>query len=182
MATRIYTRTGDAGETGLLGGKRLPKDDLRVVSYGTVDELNAVLGTARAAGAGDLDGLLRDLQHELFDLGAGLATPPEAGEPPGGVTHADVEKLEAEIDRADRELPKLKAFILPAGTPLAASLHLARAVCRRAERDAVTLRRAEPETPAVILAFLNRLSDLLFVLARLANHRAGVADTEWARA
>lgn len=179
MTTRIYTRTGDAGETGLFGGKRLAKDDRRVAAYGTVDELNAALGVARAAGAGEIDVVLGELQHKLFDLGAELATPPEHGEPPGGVTHADVEKLEAAIDRADGDLSKLRAFILPGGTPLAASLHLARAVCRRAERETVTLQRAEPETPAVVLTFLNRLSDLLFVLARLANHRAGAPDVEW---
>jgi cob(I)alamin adenosyltransferase len=181
--TRIYTRTGDAGETALFGGRRVRKDDLRVAAYGAVDELNALLGVARAAQPpGTIDPVVERLQHYLFDLGSELAAPPDAGKAAG--THAShvqpvwVETLEREIDRLEDTLPPLRAFILPGGTPAAAALHHARAAARRAERDIVRLASQEPVNPE-LLKFMNRLSDLLFVLARAANHAAGVGDVQW---
>jgi cob(I)alamin adenosyltransferase len=181
--TRIYTKTGDAGDTALFGGRRVPKNDPRVCAYGAVDELNAVLGVARAAGPPEsIAPVLANLQHYLFDLGSELATPPEAGTAAiahaSHVTSAWVETLEREIDRFEDALPPLRAFILPGGTAAAAALHLARTVARRAEREIVTLAAREPVNPE-LLKFINRLSDLLFVLARAANHAAGRPDTEW---
>ncbi len=184
---KIYTKAGDAGETGLFGGARVPKDDARVEAYGTVDELNCALGAARAALPPDspLDELLARLQSELFDLGAELATPPARLDTRLGAkvplaTDERVAALEAEIDRMEEELAPLKTFILPGGTSVAAALHMARAVCRRAERRTVTL--AHLDSAAVrpeALRYLNRLSDLLFVLARYANHTAGLPDVPW---
>ena len=180
MTTRIYTRTGDAGDTGLFGGRRVPKDDLRVVAYGDVDELNAALGWAGACGPSpELGALIARLQSLLFELGAELATPPEKERPSSGVIEEDVSWLEAEIDRAEVGLLPLRQFVLPGGAPAGAALHLCRVVCRRAERRVVTLRRAEPETSALTVKVLNRLADLLFVLARRANHEAGVPDVPW---
>jgi cob(I)alamin adenosyltransferase len=181
--TRIYTKTGDAGDTALFGGRRVPKNDPRVGAYGAVDELNAVLGVARAAGPPEsVAPVLEQLQHYLFDLGSELATPPEAAMAATAhasrVTPAWVEALEREIDRFDDVLPPLRAFILPGGTPAAAALHLARTVARRAEREVVTLAARDPVNPE-LLKFMNRLSDLLFVLARAANHAAGRPDVEW---
>ncbi|MDQ7820296.1 MAG: cob(I)yrinic acid a,c-diamide adenosyltransferase [Armatimonadota bacterium] len=177
---RIYTRAGDAGETGLIGGRRVPKDHPRVEAYGAVDELNAHLGAVRAlARAREVTALLGEIQHRLFDLGAELATPP-THIPPAGVRAEDVAALERAIDRYQDRLAPLRAFVLPGGTPLAASLHVARAVCRRAERRVVALARAEPVRPEV-LQYLNRLSDLLFVLAREANRAARRADVLWQR-
>jgi len=178
---KIYTKTGDAGDTGLFGGPRVGKDDLRVEAYGAVDELNAVLGLARARGGDDeLAGLLAAVQDELFTVGASLATPPgaraQAAVPP--VDPAWTQTLEAAIDRFEAELPPLRHFILPGGTALGADLHHARAVCRRAERRTVALHRREP-VDAALLTFLNRLSDFLFVAARVANHRAGAAEITW---
>jgi len=181
--TRIYTRTGDAGETGLFGGRRVRKDDVRVAAYGAVDELNALLGVARAAEPPDaVDAALERLQHYLFDLGSELAAPPDAGAAAGAhasrVQPAWVEALEREIDRVEGGLPPLRAFILPGGTPAAAALHHARAAARRAEREIVTLAARDPVNPE-LLKFMNRVSDLLFVLARAANHAAGRPDVEW---
>jgi cob(I)alamin adenosyltransferase len=178
---KIYTKTGDAGDTGLFGGPRVSKDDLRVEAYGAVDELNAALGVARARGAdADLDALLAAAQDHLFAVGADLATPPDAkaraAVPP--IEPAWAEALEAAIDRLTDELPPLRTFVLPAGAPLAAELHLARAVCRRAERRVVALHRRAAVGPDV-LAYLNRLSDFLFVAARAANHRGGIAESPW---
>ncbi len=189
---KIYTKAGDAGETGLFGGERIAKDNARVEAYGSVDELNCALGVARVALASDpalhdQDVLLTRLQSELFDLGAELATPPQrldtrlAARIPL-VTDERVAALEGEIDRMEAELEPLKTFILPAGTPAAAALHLARAICRRAERRAVTLSHADADADTVrpeALRYLNRLSDLLFVMARYANHRAGLLDVPW---
>ncbi len=181
--TRIYTRTGDEGETGLFGGQRVPKDDPRVSAYGAIDELNAMLGVARAARPDPgIDAVLERLQHHLFDIGAELATPPTAS--PGAAAHVPrvlpswVESLERDIDRFENGLPPLREFILPGGTPAAAHLHLARTVARRAEREIVSLGARERLNPE-LLKYVNRLSDLLFVLARAANHAAGHPDTIW---
>jgi cob(I)alamin adenosyltransferase len=181
---KIYTRTGDRGETSLFGGGRVPKDHARVAAYGTVDELNAVLGWAAAVvGDGQTADRLRAVQSDLLAVGAVLATPPPAtGRPtPQGVPDLPNERIaemEAWMDAATAELPELRAFILPGGTPAAAALHVARTVCRRAERAVVSLAAAEPVDERAV-AYLNRLSDLLFTLARVENHRAGVADVEW---
>jgi cob(I)alamin adenosyltransferase len=175
---KIYTKTGDAGETGLFGGPRVRKDNARIEAFGTVDELNSHLGMARTHSvAAAFDPLLRRVQCELFDLGAQLATPDTADE---RITAAHVQAIETEIDRHESTLDPLKCFILPAGTPLAAAFHVARTVCRRAERRVVTL-AAEPDTsiPANAIEYLNRLGDLLFVLGRVANRQAGVADDPW---
>jgi cob(I)alamin adenosyltransferase len=176
---KIYTKTGDAGETGLFAGGRVAKDNLRVETYGAVDELNAVIGLARTVAAGDLAAALARISSELFSLGADLATPLDAAT--AWIVRVDdtlTARLETEIDRFETELPPLTNFILPGGAPVAAQLHLARTVCRRAERRAVQLARAEPVNDAA-LRYLNRLSDWLFVAARLANHRAGRPDEPW---
>jgi cob(I)alamin adenosyltransferase len=184
LATRIYTRTGDSGETGLFGGQRVSKDDPRVEAYGAVDELNSVVGVAVTHSVEpDLTSILQRIQNDLFALGADLATPPEAGETHGRatVTRVTAEKaaaLEPVIDRLESEVPALNQFILPGGTPLGAHLHLARAVCRRAERRCVTLAGTDAVNPEVV-RYLNRLSDLLFVMARVANFRQGAPDVAW---
>ncbi|MFQ3611902.1 MAG: cob(I)yrinic acid a,c-diamide adenosyltransferase [Fimbriimonadales bacterium] len=176
---RIYTRTGDAGETGLIGGQRVPKDDLRVCAYGTVDELNATLGIARCyINDDDLDHLLEQFQNELFDIGAELASPPERATQFQAISDEHIQTMEAAIDRMEEELEPLRQFILPGGTPASAYLHLARTVCRRAEREVVRLSHESAVNP-VIIRYLNRLSDLLFVMARVCNHRAGVPDVKW---
>ncbi len=183
---KIYTKTGDAGETGLFGGARVSKSDPRVEAYGDVDELNSVLGVVRAEGplGGVFDDLLATMQSRLFDVGAELANAKgkDLGIPL--VTEDDVVMLEHAIDLAESELTPLRTFVLPGGSKLAASLHVARTVCRRAERRVVAL--SEQENAAQrdgirpeVLRYLNRVSDLFFVLARLANHRAGVADVPW---
>jgi cob(I)alamin adenosyltransferase len=180
---KIYTKTGDGGETGLFGGGRVPKDHPRTSAYGDVDELNSALGVARAAMPTDLfDALLDSIQRDLFSIGGHLATPDPA-KVAKALEKADlsperVALFEQTMDEAEQELPPLRAFVLPGGTPKAAALHLARTVCRRAERSVVTLSR-ESEVPALFLTYLNRLSDLLFTLARLANHRAGTGDATW---
>lgn len=184
---KIYTKTGDDGETGLWGGLRAPKDALRIHAYGTVDECNAAIGVARAAlqfsdAAGEtanLDELLAQIQDTLFVVGADLATPGEAARIPR-VSTGDVEQLEQAIDRLEGALEPLRQFIHPGGTLAAAQLHLARTICRRAERWAVSLAREEPINPQVI-PYLNRLSDFLFVGARVANARAGIPDVPWRR-
>ena len=173
---KIYTKTGDAGETGLFGGPRVRKDHARIEAFGTVDELNSHLGMARTHSvAAAFDPLLRRVQCELFDLGAQLATPDTAEE---RITARHVEALEVEIDRHEATLEPLKCFILPAGTPLAAAFHVARTVCRRAERRVVHL-ASEVELPHLVVIYLNRLSDLLFMLARVANKRAGAGEVTW---
>lgn len=178
---KIYTRTGDTGETGLLGGPRVRKDDARIEAYGTIDELNAVLGLLHPEQlSDDLRQLLVSLQNDLFVIGAELATPqPEQHEMPS-IGTTDVERLEASIDRFEEELPPLKQFILPAGSRVGTTLHVARAVCRRAERRVVTLQEmANSAVSSSILVYLNRLGDLLFVLARFANQQAGQAEMPW---
>jgi cob(I)alamin adenosyltransferase len=180
---KIYTRTGDAGETGLFGGGRVPKDDPRVAAYGDVDELNSILGLVRATEPVDLfQPVLESIQRDLFSIGGQLATP-DPSRVAKALVKADlsaerVSEFERLMDQADNELPPLRAFVLPAGTAKAAALHLARTVCRRAERSVVRLDH-DGKVPAIFIVYLNRLSDLLFTLARLANHRAGVADVTW---
>ncbi len=180
---KIYTKTGDAGSTGLFGGGRVPKDDIRVAAYGDVDELNSVIGVVRATAPEAFeDALLESIQRDLFSIGGHLATPDpdkvrEALEK-ASLAQDRVAEFERAIDAADDELPALTAFVLPAGTPKAAALHLARTVCRRAERQVVHLAAQQP-VPDLFLVYLNRLSDLLFTLARLANHRAGTGDVTW---
>ena len=176
---KIYTKTGDLGETGLFGGTRVSKASDRVSAYGDVDELNSALGLARIHPIDDeRDALLARIQSELFELGAELASRPgkDAGVPK--IEEAEVEILERAIERAEEELAPLTTFVLPGGSPGAAHLHLARTICRRAERSLVALGTIDAVRPEV-LRYVNRLSDLLFVLARLANLRAGVADVPW---
>jgi cob(I)alamin adenosyltransferase len=179
----IYTRTGDEGTTGLFGGGRVPKDHPRVVAYGEVDELNAAIGLARATPPTELaDGLLETVQRDLFALGGHLATPDPAKVAKAleraTLSEERIREFERAIDAADTELAPLRAFVLPAGTPKAAALHLARTICRRAERSVVRLAR-EDQVPPLFVTYLNRLSDLLFALARLANHRGGAGDVTW---
>ncbi len=178
---KIYTKTGDEGMTGLLGPGRVPKDAVRIAAYGTVDELNALLGLARTQGLdSSADGLVAQLQSELFLVGSALADPSPKGPFFTAIKPDHVEHLEQTIDRLETELEPLVQFILPGGTPPAAQIHLARAVCRRAERLIVELSREPGEAVAgPVLVYMNRLSDLLFVLARAVNHRAGVADVLW---
>jgi cob(I)alamin adenosyltransferase len=175
--TRIYTRGGDAGETSLGDGARVAKDHDRVAAYGTVDEANAVIGLARRAASPEIDRLLARIQNDLFDLGADLCRPGHAGDGKLRVTETQVSRLESEIDSVNQRLKPLDSFILPGGSEAAAQLHLARTVTRRAERLVVRLGRSEPVNPAV-LKYLNRLSDLLFVLARAANED-GAGDVLW---
>ena len=179
---KIYTRTGDTGETALFGGGRVSKDHPRTSAYGDVDELNSAIGVVRATAPAMFDELLDDIQRDLFAIGGRLATP-EPEKVAKAIAKAvlpagRVESFERAMDDAEAELPPLRAFVLPGGTPKAAALHLARTVCRRAERSVVRLANEEG-VPAEILVYLNRLSDLLFTLARLANHREGVGDTTW---
>ena len=178
---KIYTKSGDDGTTGLLGAGRVLKFDPRIESYGTIDELNAVLGVARAAGLdSDADSAVARLQDDLFAVGAALADPNPAGKFHNAVTTDHGDRLEAEIDAIEGELPPLTQFILPGGTAAAAQLHLARTICRRAERLVVRLdHKPDGLVPPNLIVYLNRLSDLLFVLARVVNHRAGVADIPW---
>lgn len=183
-AVKIYTKRGDAGQTDLFGGDRVGKEVQRVAAYGDVDELNATVGVAAAAGSDPaLAELLRGIQSALFDLGASLATPdPDHREKYGiaGVSEADVETLETTIDRLEESLEPLKTFILPGGSESAAAFHVARTVCRRAERAVVRLAATAGESvEESSLRYLNRLSDLLFVIARHENARQGVADVAW---
>ena len=182
LLNKIYTRTGDEGQTRLANGAPVSKTDLRVEAYGSVDETNACLGLARLHTGDDalLDPMLKRIQNDLFDLGADLANPPAPDEDPARVlrvTDGQVTRLEQEIDQINADLSPLTSFVLPGGTPAAAALHQARTVCRRAERAAVHLAQTEPvATPA--LKYLNRLSDLLFVAARRANGQ-GALDVLW---
>ncbi len=178
---KIYTRTGDGGETGLFGGGRVRKSSARVAAYGDVDELNAALGWVLAqADDPDLHTRLSGVQEDLFSLGAHLATPvgARAGAHVPPLPGARPAEFEAWMDAAEEELEPLRSFILPGGAPTGAALHVARTICRRAERAVVLLAESEEVEPA-ILVYLNRLSDLLFELARLANHRDGAAETPW---
>lgn len=184
VLNRIYTRTGDDGSTALGSGERRAKYDLRVAAYGTVDEVNATVGIARlhAAGLPELDAMLARIQNDLFDVGADLCMPDKGKGPSGArldVTEPQVEWLEQQIDRLNSELKPLRSFVLPGGSAAAAYLHLARTVCRRAERLIAQLKDkpGESVTPAV-LKYVNRLSDFLFVAARFSNHK-GEADVLW---
>ncbi len=176
---KIYTKTGDAGETGLFDGTRVLKSDGRVATYGEVDELNACLGLARAAsGDAQLNGMLERMQRDLFALGATLADPSHRiadRVTKAAISPEDISQLENWIDTLETELTPLRRFILPGGSPSAAALHVARTVCRRAERAMVALGGLEPE----LLIYINRISDLLFVMARAANHRSNTPETEW---
>jgi cob(I)alamin adenosyltransferase len=180
--SKIYTKSGDQGETGLGDGSRVPKDHIRVAAYGSVDELNALLGVLLTAAPLDaaLTTLIRSVQNDLFDVGADLCLPQTPGEIPGKVLRVQpqqAQRLEERIDHYNAALSPLTTFVLPGGRPASAWCHLARTVCRRAERDVVTLARAEPINPHVIV-YLNRLSDLLFVLARACNDN-GKQDVLW---
>jgi cob(I)alamin adenosyltransferase len=179
--SRIYTKSGDQGETGLGDGTRVPKDKPRVAAYGAVDELNALLGLMLAhAPAGEHVALVRDFQNDLFDVGADLCVPEKLDpgpHPPLRVTPEQVTRLETTIDRLNERLTPLKSFVLPGGNVASAWCHLARTVCRRAERDVVTLGRQETLNPQIVI-YLNRLSDLLFVLARVLNDD-GKSDVLW---
>ena len=185
---RVYTRKGDAGETALVGGQRVPKDGPRLEAYGTVDELNAFLGAARVTAnelavseprLALLAAILLRVQHELFNLGSILATLPEDVHPKQPrVTAAEIAQLETEMDAMNEDLPPLRSFVLPGGSRLDAELHIARTVCRRAERLVVSLARAESVPPDAI-RYLNRLSDSLFVWSRWAGHVTGAPETLW---
>ena len=178
---KIYTKTGDSGETSLLGGQRVPKDHLRVAAYGDVDETNAALGAARTCASQPIAALLFAIQKDLFAIGAQLADPGHevaARRAKAAVDASQVERLEAAIDEHEARLPELRTFVLPGGTAAGAQLHLARTVCRRAERSVVALAR-HAEIDPQLLAYLNRLSDLLFVLARAENHAAGLPEDRW---
>ncbi|MEM7289902.1 MAG: cob(I)yrinic acid a,c-diamide adenosyltransferase [Pseudomonadota bacterium] len=183
VLNKIYTKTGDDGSTGLGNGERRQKYDLRVTSYGTVDETNACIGMARlhASDQPDMDAALMRIQNDLFDLGADLATPDD-GKPleyePLRMTHAQVERIEAEIDTLNAELDPLRSFVLPGGSPLAANLHLARTVARRAERLIVELSQHEENVSTACALYMNRISDYLFVAARTAN-ALGKDDVLW---
>ena len=180
---KIYTRTGDAGQTGLFGGGRVSKGDIRVEAYGDVDELNAVIGMARCIEMMPrIDEVLVPIQRDLFAIGALLATPDREKMAlhleKARIDEGRITELERAIDDGEQELEPLRAFILPGGTPKAAALHVARTVCRRAERHVVRLQN-QVELPTLAVIYLNRLSDLLFTLARLANRRAGAGEVTW---
>ncbi|MGH7654459.1 MAG: cob(I)yrinic acid a,c-diamide adenosyltransferase [Gemmatimonadaceae bacterium] len=183
MAQKIYTKTGDDGRTALFGGGRVEKDHVRVEAYGDVDELNAVIGAARATDMMPrVDEILAPVQRDLFAIGALLATPhPEKHKEQlekARLSDKRIAQLEQAIDDCEEELEPLKAFILPGGTAKSSALHVARTVCRRAERSVITLQRTDA-VPQIIVVYLNRLSDLLFVLARVANRRAGAGEVTW---
>lgn len=181
---KIYTKTGDQGETSLFNGQRIPKDSLYLESYGTVDELNTHLGVALSlfqpsmTGLGKLHGHLQLLQGVLFEVGADLATPLDAPTKVKRITEADIQMLEAWIDDYDNSLPPLRSFILPGGAPIACQLHVSRTVARRAERAIFGLLQ-EGKTHGIVLKWVNRLSDYLFTAARFANYGLGTADTPW---
>lgn len=178
---KIYTRTGDKGQTGLLGGTRVAKDSARIGSYGTIDELNSHLGLLRDFADGRVDPVVIPIQETLFSLGSRLASTNEEQADKFKVPHvtdADVVALEAEMDRMEKELPEMRNFILPGGDLAASQAHVCRTICRRAERLVVHLSAEEP-VPEIVVRYLNRLSDLLFVLARHIAHTNGVADTPW---
>lgn len=189
--TRVYTKTGDKGQTRLVGGQQVPKDHVRIASYGTTDELNAVLGIVRwhnaqsgadAEAVARIDAMLHRIQNDLFNVGSDLATRPEDRWPGMvRVEEADVERLEGWIDTLNEDVGPLREFILPGGGPVGAFLHQARTVCRRAEREVVALLREEPDTDPMAMKYLNRLSDHLFVLGRWAAKQLGEPEHLWER-
>lgn len=174
--SKLYTRSGDDGLTGLVGGSRCSKDDLRVISYGEVDELNACMGLCAQQASDDLRGLIEVVQQRLFDLGAHLAD--GRPEPQLAIDQADIDQLEAWVDSALEGLPDLTSFVLPGGGELSARMHLARTVCRRAERAVITSQTVAERSPLALI-YLNRLSDLLFAWSRLAAHQEGHAELLW---
>ena len=186
--TRVYTRTGDKGETGLVGGRRVPKDSPRIEAYGTVDELNSIVGLARVfneekledgAAHRFLDRVLRDIQEELFDLGSELATPPDlAREGSLHIGEREITRLEEILDACQKELGPLKSFVLPGGGRIGGYLHQCRTVCRRAEREILRLSRVEESTEFPLI-YMNRLSDLFFVLSRWVGKRLGEREYLW---
>ncbi|MGM0588325.1 MAG: cob(I)yrinic acid a,c-diamide adenosyltransferase [Bacteroidota bacterium] len=177
---KIYTKTGDSGETSLFGGGRVYKSHLRIQSYGTVDELNSLIGLSRSEELqSETESVLEELQTDLFVLGADLATPADSKAQTQRIQAEDVEKLEQWIDRFDDEIPPLKHFILPGGTPGASHLHVARTVCRRAERYCVEAKQQGEDISGEAIKFLNRLSDFLFVLARYENLANGIDEKQW---
>ena len=183
LGMKIYTKTGDAGETGLFGGGRVGKDHPRVEAYGDVDELNATLGLVRAMEPMPrIDEVIVPIQRDLFSIGALLATPDrekmKASLEKARIDDARIRELEVAIDQCEAELEPLRSFIVPGGTAKAAALHVARTVCRRAERRVVAVQHTE-ELPPIVVVFLNRVSDLLFMLARVANKRAGAGEVSW---
>jgi cob(I)alamin adenosyltransferase len=179
MATKIYTKTGDDGTTGLFGGARLPKDDIRIEAYGTVDELNSVIGLLMASIPDrQIDQLLQTIQSRLFTVGANLASQPGKDMITPDLLDEDVKLIEVSIDKMQETLPELKHFIMPGGSSSVSAAHLARTVCRRAERRCVTLSRSSDVEPIIIL-YLNRLSDFFFVLARWLGAREGVEEVKW---
>jgi cob(I)alamin adenosyltransferase len=177
---RIYTKTGDRGDTSLFGGQRVPKDTLRIEAYGTVDELNTVLGIVRSDNADpEINSILEEIQKQLFELGADLATPRATEKKViKRIDQRNVKGLEKVIDALDPQLKPLRSFVLPGGSPVSARVHFARTVCRRAERIIVRLSRNE-DIGDIITVYMNRLSDLLFVLARYMNQKAGFMETKW---
>ncbi len=177
---KIYTKTGDEGTTSLFGGTRVAKDAKRIEAYGSIDELNSQVGVVRSLKpAGEIDEILDEIQRDLMVLGADLATPEAKQRKKIGVIEArHIERLERTIDRLDAKLEPLKKFVLPGGTPVGAALHLARTICRRAERAIVNLLRKD-EIGTTPFVYLNRLSDLLFVMARTANKQAGATEVQW---
>jgi cob(I)alamin adenosyltransferase len=183
---KIYTRTGDDGSTGLFGGPRVAKDDERIEAYGTVDELNAAIGIVRSTGVDDeIDSQLETIQSELFSIGAELATPNPEQHQMRIIGNKHISQLEQSIDYHQQELPELKQFILPVGNSATTSMHLARSICRRAERRVIALagQMSQSDSPISndLVVYLNRLSDLMFVLARKINHAAGDSETVWER-
>ncbi|MGB0638369.1 MAG: cob(I)yrinic acid a,c-diamide adenosyltransferase [Myxococcota bacterium] len=189
--TKVYTKTGDGGTTRLVGGRAVPKSDVRIEAYGTVDELNSVVGLARtfnsrsetsASSIAKIDGMLAKIQNDLFCVGADLATLPEdRWEGMDRLSASDIERLEGWIDELNDELPELREFILPGGGPVGSFLHQARTICRRAERVVVILGETAPDSLEVALPYLNRLSDYLFVLSRWAVKELGEPEYLWSR-
>ena len=176
---KIYTKKGDQGYTSLYGGAKVGKNSIRISAYGTVDELNSVLGVALTHPlSGEGKEILNQLQNQLFVLGSDLATPQTKKTKIERIGSGEIDQLEAWIDQLEEHLPPLTAFILPGGSPAGAALHMARTVCRRAERETVALKQADPVSDETVM-YLNRLSDLLFVLARFENHQAGAKETQW---
>lgn len=178
---KIYTKTGDSGATALFGGQRVSKTHPRIEAYGTVDELNSALGLVRSESISlDVAACLTAVQHQLFEMGAQLATPSEARQSGCAITEEAIQRIEGSIDQFEAALSPLSQFILPAGIRAASLLHVARTICRRAERRVVALAETPGERiPETIVVYLNRLSDLLFVLARYVNHEGGTADQPW---